>query len=163
MASGFGGHGLNTTAMGGEIIAAAIVDGSQTWRAFEAFDLVWGGGVLGRAAVQVSYWYLQNRERGLAWLAPTNLPRTVLTDPSRPRWLKEEELKTEEPKLDIDEVLGLLASYSLITLTDQAVGMHRLAQAIVESGRTASAARKYPTASPIWPTSKRALPSMLLA
>ena len=47
--SGFGGQGINTTAMGGEIIARAIVDGGQTWRLFQPFDLVWAGGRLGRA------------------------------------------------------------------------------------------------------------------
>src|SRR6202167_4740808 len=34
LASGFGGHGLNTTAMAGNIIARGIVDGDQTWRQF---------------------------------------------------------------------------------------------------------------------------------
>ena len=55
LVSGFGGHGINTTAMAGEIVAAAIVEGSQTWRLFQPFDLVWAGGGLGRAAVQAFY------------------------------------------------------------------------------------------------------------
>jgi glycine/D-amino acid oxidase-like deaminating enzyme len=54
--SGFGGHGLNTTAMGGEIVARAIVDGDPTWRMFTPFELVWAGGVAGRAAQQAYYW-----------------------------------------------------------------------------------------------------------
>ncbi len=53
LASGFGGHGLNTTAMAGNIIARAIVDGDLTWRQFTPFELVWAGGVFGRAAMQV--------------------------------------------------------------------------------------------------------------
>ncbi|HWL30638.1 MAG TPA: FAD-binding oxidoreductase [Xanthobacteraceae bacterium] len=53
---GFGGHGLNTTAMGGEMIARAIVDGDTTWRMFAPFELVWAGGTVGRAAQQVHYW-----------------------------------------------------------------------------------------------------------
>jgi gamma-glutamylputrescine oxidase len=52
LASGFGGHGLNTTAMAGNLIARAIVDGDETWRQFTPFELVWAGGVLGRAAAQ---------------------------------------------------------------------------------------------------------------
>ncbi len=56
LASGFGGHGLNTTAMAGNIIARAIVDGDETWRQFAPFELVWAGGVLGRAAVQMRVW-----------------------------------------------------------------------------------------------------------
>jgi glycine/D-amino acid oxidase-like deaminating enzyme len=53
LASGFGGHGLNTTAMAGNIIARAIVDGDQTWRQFTPFELVWAGGVFGRAVAQM--------------------------------------------------------------------------------------------------------------
>ncbi len=56
LASGFGGHGLNTTAMGGNLIARAIVDGDQTWRQFTPFELVWAGGVIGRAAGQIRVW-----------------------------------------------------------------------------------------------------------
>jgi gamma-glutamylputrescine oxidase len=56
LASGFGGHGLNTTAMGGNLIARAIMDGDQTWRQFTPFELVWAGGVFGRAAAQIRFW-----------------------------------------------------------------------------------------------------------
>ena len=50
--SGFGGQGIDTTAMGGDLVARAILDGGQAWRLFQPFDLVWAGGRLGRAAVQ---------------------------------------------------------------------------------------------------------------
>ena len=63
LASGFGGHGLNTTAMAGNIIAQAIVEGEDTWRLFAPFELVWAGGKLGRAAMQVYYWWFDARER----------------------------------------------------------------------------------------------------
>jgi gamma-glutamylputrescine oxidase len=53
LASGFGGHGLNTTAMAGDLIARAVVDGDQTWRQFTPFELVWAGGLMGRAVVQM--------------------------------------------------------------------------------------------------------------
>ncbi|HEY2530721.1 MAG TPA: FAD-binding oxidoreductase [Xanthobacteraceae bacterium] len=56
LASGFGGHGLNTTAMAGNIIARAIVDGDDTWKQFTPFELVWAGGLGGRAAVQGRIW-----------------------------------------------------------------------------------------------------------
>ncbi|HYP11932.1 MAG TPA: FAD-dependent oxidoreductase, partial [Xanthobacteraceae bacterium] len=56
LASGFGGHGLNTTAMGGNLIARAIVDSDQTWRQFTPFELVWAGGLIGRAAGQIRVW-----------------------------------------------------------------------------------------------------------
>jgi gamma-glutamylputrescine oxidase len=56
LASGFGGHGLNTTAMAANLIARAIVDGDQTWRQFTAFELVWAGGTFGRTVAQLYYW-----------------------------------------------------------------------------------------------------------
>ncbi|HEY0302105.1 MAG TPA: FAD-binding oxidoreductase, partial [Rhizomicrobium sp.] len=54
--SGFGGHGLNTTAMAGELVARGIVDNDQTWRLFAPYELVWAGGRLGRAIAQGLYW-----------------------------------------------------------------------------------------------------------
>jgi len=62
LASGFGGHGLNTTAMGGNLIARAVVDGDQTWRQFTPFELVWAGGVFGRAAAQIRVWTKRARD-----------------------------------------------------------------------------------------------------
>ncbi len=56
VASAFGGHGLNTTAMGGELIARGIVEGDQTWRLFAPYELVWAGGMLGRMLAQGIYW-----------------------------------------------------------------------------------------------------------
>src|ERR1700728_100622 len=65
LASGFGGHGLNTTALAGNLIARAIVDGDETWRQFTPFELVWAGGILGRATMQLYYWFKRARD-GLA-------------------------------------------------------------------------------------------------
>jgi len=61
--SGFGGHGLNTTAMGGALIASAITDGDTRWRLFTSFPLVWAGGLVGRAAAQVYSYAFDRRER----------------------------------------------------------------------------------------------------
>jgi gamma-glutamylputrescine oxidase len=76
--SGFGGLGIATTAMAGDLVARAILDGGQTWRLFQPFDLVWAGGRLGRAAVQTAYWYQRARERAKAFLwrraHPVHLP-----------------------------------------------------------------------------------------
>jgi gamma-glutamylputrescine oxidase len=62
LASGFGGHGLNTTAMAGNLIARAVVAGDHTWRQFTPFELVWAGGILGRAAVQMRVWIKRARD-----------------------------------------------------------------------------------------------------
>jgi len=69
LASGFGGHGLNTTAMAGELVAAGIVDGDRTWRLFSPFELVRTGGPLGRAAAQVYAWSYMAGERMKAHFA----------------------------------------------------------------------------------------------
>jgi gamma-glutamylputrescine oxidase len=55
----FGGHGLNTTAIGGRLIAEAIAGESDRYRLFAPFGLDWNGGLAGRAAVQATYWSLQ--------------------------------------------------------------------------------------------------------
>jgi len=57
IASGFGGHGLNTSAMAGVIVARAVVEHDDTWRAFLPYDLVWAGGALGRAVQQGLSWW----------------------------------------------------------------------------------------------------------
>jgi glycine/D-amino acid oxidase-like deaminating enzyme len=64
LASGFGGHGLNTTAMAGMLIARAIAEKDPTWRLFEPYELVWAGGVAGRAVVQIGYAAYRLRTRG---------------------------------------------------------------------------------------------------
>ncbi len=56
---GFGGHGLNTTAIGGRVVAEAILEASERYRLFAPFGLVWNGGPFGTAAVQATYWQYQ--------------------------------------------------------------------------------------------------------
>lgn len=63
LASGFGGHGLNTTAMAGNMIARAIVEGDTAWRLFLPFEMIWAGGMLGRGVAQASYWTYRTKER----------------------------------------------------------------------------------------------------
>jgi gamma-glutamylputrescine oxidase len=67
----FGGHGLNTTAIGGQLIAEAIAGDSDRYRLFEPFGLTWNGGLAGRCAVQAAYWAMQatDRVRERRWLA----------------------------------------------------------------------------------------------
>lgn len=55
----FGGHGMNTTAIGGTVIAEGIAGESDRYRLFEPFGLAWNGGALGRAAAQITYWSYQ--------------------------------------------------------------------------------------------------------
>jgi glycine/D-amino acid oxidase-like deaminating enzyme len=55
VASGFGRHGLNTTALAGDLIARGIVERDQTWRMFAPYELVWAGGKLFRTIAQTMY------------------------------------------------------------------------------------------------------------
>ncbi|MEZ5876298.1 MAG: FAD-binding oxidoreductase [Tepidamorphaceae bacterium] len=55
----FGGHGLNTTAMGGEVVADAITGADDRIRLFAPYRALWGGGYAGRIATQLEYWRLQ--------------------------------------------------------------------------------------------------------
>lgn len=63
IASAFGGQGLNTTAMAGELIASAITEKDDRWRLFIPFGLVWAGGWMGRAYAQTTWWSRTLRDR----------------------------------------------------------------------------------------------------
>jgi len=60
--TGFGGHGMNTTAIGGKIVAEAITGESDRIRLFAPFGLLSTFGPLGRAAVQLAYWSMQAQD-----------------------------------------------------------------------------------------------------
>jgi gamma-glutamylputrescine oxidase len=62
-ATGFGGHGINTTAMAGVVLARAITQGDETYRQFAPYGPRWTYGPLGRLGVQGSYWWMQARDR----------------------------------------------------------------------------------------------------
>lgn len=52
VASGFGRQGLNTTAMGGLVVARGMLWGDDRWKLFSPFELVWAGGRGGRVVMQ---------------------------------------------------------------------------------------------------------------
>lgn len=62
-ATAFGGHGLNTTAMAGIVLARAIADGDDSYRQFVPFAPSWAYGQLGRLGVQGTYWWMQARDK----------------------------------------------------------------------------------------------------
>jgi hypothetical protein len=59
VATAFGGRGLNTSAMAGELIGRAIAEGDDRWRLFSSYDLVYAGGRFGRAVAQAVYWSMR--------------------------------------------------------------------------------------------------------
>ena len=62
-ATAFGGHGLNTTAMAGIILASAIADGDDSYLRFIPFAPHWAFGQMGRLGVQGSYWLMQMQDK----------------------------------------------------------------------------------------------------
>jgi glycine/D-amino acid oxidase-like deaminating enzyme len=87
LASGFGGHGLNTTAMAGGLVARGIVDADQTWRLFAPYELVWAGGRLGRALVQTAYWVRETGDaaaQALSRRRERRAERSAAAEPTTP-------------------------------------------------------------------------------
>jgi glycine/D-amino acid oxidase-like deaminating enzyme len=64
--TGYGGHGLNTTTMGGELLARAILAADPAWRDLAAFPPVPVLGPLGRLGAQLLYWGHAGRDSLLA-------------------------------------------------------------------------------------------------
>jgi glycine/D-amino acid oxidase-like deaminating enzyme len=69
LASAFGGHGLNTSAMAGDLIARAIVERDDTWKRFMPFELVWAGGWAGRTVARTTAWWQRQSDAALALAA----------------------------------------------------------------------------------------------
>lgn len=63
VATAFGGHGLNTTAMAGLLVARAISGVDDSIKRFTPYGPRWAGGPFGRVGVQISYWAMQARDR----------------------------------------------------------------------------------------------------
>ena len=58
----FGGHGLNTTAIAGKVLAEAMLGQSDRISMFAPFGLNWAGGPIGLAVAQLTYWGLQAKD-----------------------------------------------------------------------------------------------------
>jgi len=56
---GFGGHGMATTTMGGELIASAIAADEKNWLEFSPFGLDYVGKPFGPVIAQLAYWSYQ--------------------------------------------------------------------------------------------------------
>jgi glycine/D-amino acid oxidase-like deaminating enzyme len=56
---GFGGHGLNTTAIGGRVVAEGILGTSDRYKLYAPFGVKWAGGPFGVATAQMTYWTYQ--------------------------------------------------------------------------------------------------------
>ena len=61
-AQAFGGSGMGTTTVAGEVLAEAIAGEGDRIRLFEPFGLDWAGGPFGSMAAQSAYWFYQARD-----------------------------------------------------------------------------------------------------
>ena len=61
-AMGFGGHGMGTTTVTGELVAAAIAEGDDRYKLFAPFGLDWTGGAVGLLVVEMIYRYYRFRD-----------------------------------------------------------------------------------------------------
>lgn len=62
-ATSFGGHGMNTTAIAGELLAGALTEDDDRYRLFAPFGLDWTGGPVGPLAAQSTYWWYRLKDR----------------------------------------------------------------------------------------------------
>lgn len=63
----FGGHGLNTTTLGGELVASALVEGDHRWKLLAPFGPRWVGGALGPLAAQAIYGHSRMQDAARAF------------------------------------------------------------------------------------------------
>ena len=58
----FGGHGMATTTLAGDIMAEALTGNDLRLQAFKRWPPVWAGGGIGRLSIQCYYWLCQVRD-----------------------------------------------------------------------------------------------------
>lgn len=63
----YGGHGMATTTLGGELVASAIAEGDERYKLFAPFGLIPAGGPLGTWYAQAVYWSYQARDAWNLW------------------------------------------------------------------------------------------------
>lgn len=100
LASGFGGHGLNTTAMAGTLIAGAIVEGDDRLRLFEPFELIWAGGRMGRSIAKHIHTAFRRYEQ---WASHRSRKREAWWIANEPRLKKEAEEAAERARIRAQE------------------------------------------------------------
>ncbi|MFZ1431185.1 MAG: FAD-dependent oxidoreductase [Geminicoccaceae bacterium] len=64
----FGGHGLNTTTLGGELVASALTEGDRRWKLLAPFGPRWVGGAFGPLAAQAIYGHSRLQDATRAFL-----------------------------------------------------------------------------------------------
>jgi glycine/D-amino acid oxidase-like deaminating enzyme len=102
LASGFGAHGLNTTAMAATLIAGAIVEGDDRFRLFEPFELVWAGGRIGRFVARRLYAVHRAYEQ---WASRRSRKKELWWIANEPRLKKEAEEAAERARIRAEQAV----------------------------------------------------------
>jgi gamma-glutamylputrescine oxidase len=100
LASGFGGLGLNTSAMAATLISGAIVDGDDRFRLFEPFELIWSGGRMGRLVAKSFYSAHRSYEE---WASRRSRRHELWLIENEPRLKKEAEEAAERARIRAEE------------------------------------------------------------
>jgi glycine/D-amino acid oxidase-like deaminating enzyme len=100
LASGFGGHGLNTTAMAATLISGAIIDGDDRFRLFEPFELIWAGGRMGRFVAKPFYSVYRHYEQ---WASRRSRRNEIWWIENEPRLKKEAEEAAERARIRAEQ------------------------------------------------------------
>ncbi|HWW47697.1 MAG TPA: FAD-dependent oxidoreductase [Xanthobacteraceae bacterium] len=69
IASGFGRQGMATSAMAALLVSRGILHGDDRWKLLSPFELVWAGGMAGRAAAQFANLWMRGQARTLGAVA----------------------------------------------------------------------------------------------
>jgi gamma-glutamylputrescine oxidase len=64
VAQAFGGHGVATTTLAGEVVASALMEGDQRYKDYASFGMTSTYKPFGFLGAQLSYWWLQSKD---AW------------------------------------------------------------------------------------------------
>ncbi len=102
LASGFGGHGLNTTAMAANVITSAIIDGDDRFRLFEPFELVWSGGRMGRFVAKRFHSAYRRYEQ---WASRRSRKKEIWWIENEPRLKKEAEEAAVRARIRAEEAV----------------------------------------------------------
>lgn len=100
LASGFGAHGINTTAMAATLITGAMIDGDDRYRLFEPFELVWAGGRMGPFVARRLYAAQRLYEK---WASRRAYKNEMWRIANAPRLQKEAEEAAERARIRAEE------------------------------------------------------------
>jgi glycine/D-amino acid oxidase-like deaminating enzyme len=143
LAGAFGGHGLNTSAMAGELIAGAITEHDDRWRLFLPYELVWAGGRLGRLVRHVGAWSLR---RGEEWAASVARRREAVAKAEAEMPAAADEPVETEPAMSAPETAEPAADHQVAAASSLVPEVESLLHRAARQAQAAQEAANEPAA-----------------